>query len=194
MPNRGRVTQHTIQPHVASKHANILPGYAVKEQPEISPHAPKKGPGSAVTLPNYCFQSARTGVSCDPTPMVFYCACHTFVLPYILEGQLRPYPPQRGRVTTDSKEVGSQPTPLPKNSLWQFFFLHRDDSGSLYPRTPILGNWRGRLRIPREKTKTQKFLVDFLITYYFWNTCNKSIQRERGKAIKDIYVYIHINP
>ena len=113
MPNRGRVTQHTIQPHVASKPANILPGHAVKEQPEISPHAPKKGPGSAVTLPNYCFQSARTGVSCDPTPMVFYCACHTFVLPYILEGQLRPYPPQRGRVTTDSKEVGSQPTPLP---------------------------------------------------------------------------------
>ena len=115
MPNRGRVTQHTIQPHVASKPANILPGHAVQEQPEISPHAPKKGPGSAVTLPNYCFQPARTGVSCDPTPMVFYCACHTFVLPYILEGQLRPYPPQRGRVTTDSKEVGSQPTPLP---LW----------------------------------------------------------------------------
>ena len=41
-----------------------------------------------------------------------------------------------------------------------FFFLllccaHRDDSGSLYPRTPILGNWHGRLGTPWEKTKTQ---------------------------------------
>ena len=31
----------------------------------------------------------------------------------MLQDQLRPYPPHRGRVTTDPEEVGSQPTPLP---------------------------------------------------------------------------------
>ena len=31
----------------------------------------------------------------------------------MIQGQMRPYPPHRGRVTTDSQEVGSQPTPLP---------------------------------------------------------------------------------
>ena len=35
----------------------------------------------------------------------------------MLQGQLRPYPPHRGRVTTDSEEVGSQPTPLPDQSV-----------------------------------------------------------------------------
>ena len=47
---------------------------------------------------------------------------------------------------------------LPLTYPWpSFFFLllccaHRD---SLYPRNPILGNWRGRLGTLREKTKTQ---------------------------------------
>ena len=116
MPNRGRVTQHTIQPHIASKHANATPRGAVKKQPANSQHHAKHQAYSSATLPIYCFRSPRTGVSCDPTPMPFYCACHTIVLPYIWQGQLRPYPPHRGRVTTDSEEVGSQPTPLPTTS------------------------------------------------------------------------------
>ena len=45
MPNRGRVTQHTIHPHIASKPANTPPRHGVKEQPEISPHAPNTSHG-----------------------------------------------------------------------------------------------------------------------------------------------------
>ena len=112
-PNTGRVTQHTIQPHIASKSANARPRHAVKEPPETWQHHAKHQAYSSATLPIYCFHSPRTGVSCDPTPVVFCCACHAIVLPYMLQGQLRPYPPHRGRVTTDSEEVGSQPTPLP---------------------------------------------------------------------------------
>ena len=147
MPHRGRVTQHTIQPHIASKPANIPPRHGVKEQPEISPHPPKISHGllrpyptslstqnTRHTLlrpyPTTAKTPPRTGVRCDPTPMVFYCACHTVVLPYMLEGQLRPYPPHRGRVTTDSKEVGSQPTPLP------FALQHRISSSTLIGSSP----------------------------------------------------------
>ena len=114
-PNRGRVTQHTIQPHIASKSANARPRHAVKEPPETSQHHAKHQAYSSATLPIYCFHSPRTGVRCDPTPIAFCCACHAIVLPYMLQGQLRPYPPHRGRVTTDSEEVGSQPTPLPRS-------------------------------------------------------------------------------
>ena len=114
MPNRGRVTQHTIQPHIASKHAKRTTETCSQETASnLSTPRVKHQAYSSATLPIYCFHSPRTGVSCDPTPIAFYCACHTIVLPYMLQGQLRPYPPHRGRVTTDSKEVGSQPTPLP---------------------------------------------------------------------------------
>ena len=92
---------------------NAPPRRAVKKQPATFQHHAKHQAYSSATLPIYCFHSPRTGVSCDPTPIAFYCACHTIVLPYMLQGQLRPYPPHRGRVTTDSEEVGSQPTPLP---------------------------------------------------------------------------------
>ena len=110
---RGRVTQHTIQPHVASKSANARPRHAVQAPPETSQHHAKHKAYSSATLPIYCFHSPRTGISCDPTPIAFCCACHAIVLPYMLQDQLRPYPPHRGRVTTDPEEVGSQPTPLP---------------------------------------------------------------------------------
>ena len=88
---------------------------SVQAPPETSQHHAKHKAYSSATLPIYCFHSPRTGISCDPTPIAFCCACHAIVLPYMLQDQLRPYPPHRGRVTTDPEEVGSQPTPLPLN-------------------------------------------------------------------------------
>ena len=57
LPNRGRVTQHTIQPHVASKSANARPRHAVQAPPETSQHHAKHKAYSSATLPNYCFPS-----------------------------------------------------------------------------------------------------------------------------------------
>ena len=55
------------------------------------------GPGSAATLPQLLFIAPATQLSC---PTCYRVSCD-------------PTPQHRGRVTTDSKEVGSQPTPLP---------------------------------------------------------------------------------
>ena len=53
-----------------------------------------------------------------------------------------------------------QSTPMTKGPAHGFFFLllccaHRDDSGSLYSRTPILENWHGGLETPW-KNQTKK--------------------------------------
>ena len=99
---------------------NAPPRRAVKKQPATSQHHAKHQAYSSATLPIYCFHSPRTGVSCDPTPIAFYCACHTIVLPYMLQGQLRPNPPHRGRVTTTDPVACLLPVPkVPVGSPWK---------------------------------------------------------------------------
>ena len=69
IPNRGRVTQHAIQPNIASKPANAPRRRAVKAVKETRPHnTPQNLDGLLRTLPNYFVNQRCRNIGSNNTP------------------------------------------------------------------------------------------------------------------------------